>query len=102
MKIAALTQNEILDTINNKNVSQIFLKDFNFRELLGDIKYDSAGQIVGAGAVEMKFFTMVNVTAVKQFGTAARGEKIDLESFQFEGEQITLHQNHKHSIFVFS
>ena len=36
----------------------------------------------------MKFFTMVNVTAVKQFGTAARGEKIDLESFQFEGKQI--------------
>jgi len=85
LKIAALTQKEILDTINNKNVSQIFLKDFNFKELLGDIKYDSAGQIVGAGAVEMKFFTTVNVTAVKEFGTAARGEKIDLESFQFEG-----------------
>ena len=39
--------------------------------------------------MEMKFFTMVNVTAVKQFGTAARGEKIDLESFQFEGKQIS-------------
>jgi len=90
LKIAALTQKEILDTINNKNVSQIFLKDFNFRELLGDIKYDSAGQIVGAGAVEMKFFTMVNVTAVKQFGTAARGEKIDLESFQFEGLMLEM------------
>ena len=31
----------------------------------------------GAGAVEMKFFTTVNVTAVKLFGTATRGEKVD-------------------------
>ena len=30
----------------------------------------------GAGAVEMKFFTTVNVTAVKLFGTATRGEKV--------------------------
>ena len=30
----------------------------------------------GAGAVEMKFFTTVNVTAVKIFGTATRGEKV--------------------------
>ena len=33
----------------------------------------------------MKFFTTVNVTAVKLFGTATRGEKIDLESYAFEG-----------------
>lgn len=85
LKIAALTQKEILDTINNKNVSQIFLKDFNFKELLGDIKYNGRGEIIGAGAVEMKFFTTVNVTAVQLYGTAARGEKIDLESFNFEG-----------------
>jgi len=85
LKIAGLTQKEILDTINNKNVSQIFLKDFNFQELLGDIKYGDNGEIVGAGAVEMKFFTTVNVTAVKEFGTAARGEKIDQEAFDFEG-----------------
>ena len=31
---------------------------------------------IGAGAVEMKFFTTVNVTAVKLFGTATRGEKV--------------------------
>ena len=88
LKIAALTQKEILDTINNKNVSQIFLKDFNFQELLGDIKYNGRGEIIGAGAVEMKFFTTVNVTAVQLYGTAARGEKIDLESFNFEGKQV--------------
>jgi predicted RND superfamily exporter protein len=89
-KIESLTEEEILDTINHKNVSGIFLKDFNFSELLGDIKYDEHGRIIGAGAVEMKFFTTVNVTAVKLFGTATRGEKVDYESFDFEGMLIDL------------
>ena len=35
----------------------------------------------GAGAVEMKFFTTVNVTAVKLFGTATRGEKVQILLF---------------------
>ena len=43
-------------------------------------------KIAGAGAVEMKFFTTVNVTDVKLHGTATRGEKIDVESYHFEGE----------------
>ena len=38
----------------------------------------------------MKFFTSVNVTAVKMYGTATRGEKIDHESFAFEGKMIEL------------
>ena len=46
-KIESLTEEEILDTINHKNVSGIFLKDFNFKELLGDIKYDEHGRIIG-------------------------------------------------------
>ena len=35
--------------------------------------------------MRMQFLTTVNVTAVKLFGTATRGEKIDLESYTFEG-----------------
>jgi len=84
-KISELTYESILDTINNNNVSQVFLKDFNFTELLGDIKYNSNGEIIGAGAVEIKFYTTVNITDVNIHGTAARGEKIDKESFEFEG-----------------
>ena len=57
--------------------------------MLGDIRYDG-DQIVGAGAIEVKFYTTVNITAVKMFGTAARGEKIDQESFDFEGAMIDL------------
>ena len=33
----------------------------------------------------MKFFTTVNVTDVRVRGTATRGEKIDIESYNFEG-----------------
>ena len=42
-----LTQEEILETVNNKNVSGIFMKDFNFIDLLGNIRYDEEGKIVG-------------------------------------------------------
>ena len=43
----------------------------------GDINEDeNETNKIGAGAVEMKFFTTVNVTAVKIFGTATRGEKV--------------------------
>ena len=40
---------------------------------------------LGAGVVEMKFFTTVNVTDVRVRGTATRGEKIDIDSYNFEG-----------------
>ena len=38
---------------------------------------------LGAGIVEMKFFSTVNVTEVKIKGTATRGEKIDIDSSHF-------------------
>ena len=50
--------------------------------MLGDIRYNDKNEIVGAGAVEVKFYTTVNITAVKKFGTASRGEKIDQESLE--------------------
>ena len=46
-KIASLTEEEILETINNKNVTQIFMKDFDFKDLLGDVKYNYKGEITG-------------------------------------------------------
>ncbi len=33
-KMASLTQEDILDKINNKNVSQIFLKEKNFKAII--------------------------------------------------------------------
>ena len=37
----------------------------------------------------MRFFTRVNVTDVKVRGTATRGEKIDYQSYKFEGESVS-------------
>ena len=54
-KIDSLTEAEILDTINNRNVSQIFMKDFNFKELLGDVKYNLKGEIIGKYGIELDF-----------------------------------------------
>lgn len=92
-RIGRLTQQEIIDVINTKNTSQIFMKDFDFTDLLGNIRYNQTGHIVGAGVVEMRFFTTVNVTDVKLRGTATRGEKIDIQSYKFEGEMVKLLQN---------
>ena len=57
-KIESLTTEEILDTINHKNVSGIFLKDFNFSELLGDIKYDEHGRIIGELIIDQQRMAM--------------------------------------------
>merc|ERR1712241_942628 len=92
-KIGKLTQQEIIDVINVKNTSQIFMKDFDFKDLLGNIRYNQSGHIIGAGVVEMRFFTTVNVTDVQVRGTATRGEKIDIQSYRFEGEMVKLLRN---------
>jgi Niemann-Pick C1 protein len=91
VSIATLTQQVILDKINNRNMSQIFLKEKNFIELLGDIRYDDKGHIVGASTVEIKFFTKVNISDVQLHGTASRGEKVDVISYNFEGEMIDMY-----------
>ena len=53
-------------------------------QTIGSLNYPF---LLGAGVVEMKFFTTVNVTDVRVRGTATRGEKIDIESYNFEGRQ---------------
>ena len=43
-----MVQNLVAVVLNEFNNSYLFfLKDFNFSELLGDIKYDELGRIVG-------------------------------------------------------
>ena len=79
------------------------MQDKSFLSMLGDIRFNERGQVVGAGAVEVniaecifffqqfsqiKFYTTVNITDVKAHGSAARGEKIDADSFEFEGVLI--------------
>ena len=51
-RMRTLTQEEILETINTKNVSGIFMKDFNFIDLLGNIRYGDDGRIIGKQTIE--------------------------------------------------
>ena len=41
--IFSLTQDDIINTINNKNMSGVFLREKNFTNLLGEIEYNSTG-----------------------------------------------------------
>ena len=86
------------------------MQDKSFLSMLGDIRYNEWGQVTGAGAVEVtmksiyylnqnclklsfkkvKFYTTVNITDVKTHGSAARGEKIDADSFELEARLIEL------------
>ena len=40
--------------------------------------------------IQVKFYTTVNITDVKTHGSAARGEKIDTDSFELEGRLIEM------------
>ena len=46
---------EIIDVINTKNTSQIFMKDFDFKDLLGNVRYNESGHIIG----ELRTFCLV-------------------------------------------
>ena len=46
-QIAELTRTEILEAVNSRNMSKIFMQDFDFTQLLGDVKYDKNMRIVG-------------------------------------------------------
>merc|ERR1719334_1508816 len=51
------------------------------------------GEVIGAGAMEVKFYTTVNITAFKLYGTASRGEKVDYDSYAYEGAMVDLLTN---------
>ena len=61
-QIENLTQESILDKLNNFNRSGVFLQTKNFTSYLGDIKYDNQGKIVAAGASRMQWFGKMNAT----------------------------------------
>ena len=58
-RLARLTQQEIIDVINTKNTSQIFMKDFDFKDLLGNVRYNESGHIIGELRVVFLVLTFV-------------------------------------------
>ena len=57
-----LTKESILEKINNFNKSGIYLMERNFTSLLGGVKLDSSGKIVGAESTVIRWFVKMNAT----------------------------------------
>jgi len=88
-----LTEEDIIETINTRNMSGIFLREKNFRNVLGDITYNETGHIIGAKVTTLTWVGKVNLTALKQFGSVQRGDIIDKYTYDYEGEMIEVATN---------
>ena len=86
--IENITEEDILEAVNGKNKSGIFMIDKDFTKYLGEIVRDKDGRIVAAGAATITLIGKVNSTDVKLFGSVQRGEVIDKRTFDFEGEMV--------------
>jgi hypothetical protein len=61
-QIENLTQDSILEKVNNFNRSGVFLQTKRFTDYLGDITFDNQGKIVAARASLMQWFGKMNTT----------------------------------------
>ena len=53
--------------INTKNTSGIFMKDFNFIDLLGDIRYDDDGKIIGKLNIGLQKYPLFQLDILSGF-----------------------------------
>ena len=88
-----LKESEILDDVNTKNQSGLLMVDKNFKNLIGEVSYNSTGHIVGAKVATITWVGRVNLTALDMFGSVQRGEIVDRYTFDFEGELMKVTTN---------
>ena len=86
--IASLTDQEVLDKINNHNKSGVFLQEKNFTKMMSDFKYDDEGKIIGAGATIMTWLGDMNMTGALTNPVSDRPEPVDVRTFDFEAEML--------------
>ena len=72
-----ISLDSVLETINTKNTSGLFMIDKDFKDYLGGIKYNSTGHIIGAGVATFTIVNKVNRTALDLLGSVQRGELVD-------------------------
>lgn len=75
-RIRRLTVDDIRDTLNRTTVNPVTGHDTDFTHLLGDVRRNASGHIVGAGALLTHWMVYVNFTAVdhKKIGNLAGTE----------------------------
>jgi len=88
-----LSEKDIIDAVNLKNKSGLLMIDKNFKNLLGEVSYNSSGHIIGAKVTPITWIGKVNLTALNMFGTVQRGEMVDKYTFDFEGEMMKVTTN---------
>jgi Niemann-Pick C1 protein len=93
-QMAKLTLEDVLDRINNRNKSGVFLIEKNFTSMLSNIRRDSvSGKIIGAEAAVMRWLARMNTTNALHNPAKGRGEPIDTRTLTFEGDMLKIMLN---------
>ena len=96
-EIENLTEEKILEKINNVNMSGLFLVETDFTNYLSGVERDESGKIVSASATTMRWFGNMNMTAAKETGgVPGRGEPLDPRMLEFEGDVVNVLTNKTH------
>ena len=88
MEIENLSQEDILDRINNRNRSGVFLTETDFTRYLSGIQRDQNGRIVSATATTMRWISKMNMTSSKLTPAPGRGQPIDPHTLEWEGNML--------------
>uniref|UniRef100_A0A0K2U8Y5 SSD domain-containing protein n=1 Tax=Lepeophtheirus salmonis TaxID=72036 RepID=A0A0K2U8Y5_LEPSM len=90
-RLESLSLIDILDTINNKNRSGIFLIKKNFTHMLGGITRDPiTKEIVGAKATRMFWFLKMNIAEARKSPVEGQGVIVDKKTMEFEKEMLDI------------
>jgi hypothetical protein len=91
--IESLTDEQVLEAINQRNASGIFLLPANFTSYLAGVRRDAGGRIVSAEATYIQWFGRMNMTAAKLRPAPGRVEPIDPRMLDWEGDKLAAMQN---------
>lgn len=92
--MASLTDEQVLEAVNTRNTSGIFLLPANFTAYLSGIRHDDeSGRIVGAAATYIQWLGRMNMTAAKLEPVEGRVEPMDPRMLDWEGEMLAVMQN---------
>ena len=92
-EIDFLTDEQVLDAINSRNTSGIFLDQANYTSYLSEITYDNVGLISGARATNIVWLGKMDMEEAKSNPAPNRGEPIDPRMLQWEGDMLDIMLN---------
>jgi len=95
VKIASLTQQEIINAVNQVDESGIFLTKQNFTELLAGVERNETGHIISATGTYMRWFGMANASAITESDAESELDMgfdipVDGAILEFESELLSV------------